>query len=216
MRGPDIITGGVYLVLDPGMEKTVLLRKLKEALEGGVRVLQVWNNWPESVGFSAKKDLIHAILEIAAPYSVPVLVNEEWELLKDTPLAGVHFDEIPEDYQRMKAEVGRDFICGITCGNNLEVIRWAEQNRAHYISFCAMFPSPSAGSCEIVSSETVKKARKITQIPFFLSGGITTENLGNLHELDFAGVAVISGILNAPSPKQSASAYIHALNNLKI
>lgn len=211
-----MITRGVYLVLNPSMDKPKLLHKLKEALEGGVRMVQVWNNWPASFSLSDKQDLIRTILHITSAYKVPLLINEEWELLKDTELAGVHFDKIPEDYEAIKFEIKRAFICGITCSNDLEVIHWAGQNQLDYISFCAMFPSISAGSCEIVRPETVKKAREITQIPFFLSGGITTENMVALKELDFAGVAVISGILNAASPQKSASAYTHALNKLKI
>lgn len=210
------ITGGVYLVLNPSMDKPTLLRKLKEALEGGVRVLQVWNNWPDSFSLSAKQGLVQAILHVTSAYKVPLLINEEWELLKDTELDGVHFDKIPENYEAIRSEIKRDFICGITCSNDLKVIRWAEQNQLDYISFCAMFPSRSVDSCEIVSPETVRKAREITQIPFFLSGGITAENIAALKELDFAGVAVISGILNAASPKESTSAYTYALNNLKI
>ena len=215
MKKQDMIYGGVYLVLDPGMDIPTLLHKLKEALKGGVRVLQIWNNWPDSFNLTAKQYLIQAILEVAAPYKVPVLVNEAWELLKITGLAGVHFDEIPADYDAIKAEINRDFICGITCSNDLEVVRWAEQNQLDYISFCAMFPSTSAGSCEIVNPETVKQARKLTHIPFFLSGGITTENMEALQDLDFAGVAVISGILNAASPQMSAATYLQILHKLK-
>lgn len=216
MKKLDMITGGVYLVLDPDMDTPTLLHKLKEALEGGVRVLQIWNNWPASFDLPAKVDLIRAMLAIASAYKVPLLINEEWELLKDTELDGVHFDKVPAEYEAIKAEINREFICGITCGNDLEVIRWATQNQLDYISFCAMFPSTSAGTCEIVSPETVKKAREITQLPFFLSGGITTENMEALQDLDFAGVAVISGILNAASPQKSAAAYIQTLHKLKI
>ncbi|WP_161888591.1 thiamine phosphate synthase [Pontibacter russatus] len=215
MKKQDMITGGVYLVLDPGMDTPTLLHKLKEALKGGVRVLQIWNNWPASFDLADKAYLIRAVLAVASAYKVPLLINEEWELLKTTGLAGVHFDNIPTDYETIKAEINRDFICGITCGNDLQVVRWAEQNQLDYISFCAMFPSTSAGSCEIVTPETVKQARELTHIPFFLSGGITTENMKTLQDLDFAGVAVISGILNDASPQMSAAAYIQTLHKLK-
>ncbi|MFD3000755.1 thiamine phosphate synthase [Pontibacter toksunensis] len=214
MRRCSNSIGGVYLVLDPGMDKATLLHRLKEALEGGVKMLQVWNNWPASFNLSAKQDLIQAIVHAASAYQIPLLINEEWELLKGSGLAGVHFDKIPEDYEAIKAEIEREFICGITCSNGLEVIHWAEQNQLDYISFCSMYPSGSVDSCDIVSPGTVKKAREITQIPFFLSGGITADNLIELKELDFAGVAVISGILNAESPRESTFAYKNALTNL--
>ncbi|PKV63265.1 thiamine phosphate synthase [Pontibacter ramchanderi] len=213
MRKYKPITGGVYLVLDPGMHKSQLLQKVQEALDGGVSVLQIWNNWPAGYTWPDKLGLVQELVALADVYRVPVLVNEEWQLLKETDLGGVHFDHIPPDYEALKAELNRDFICGITCSNNLEVVRWAEQHQLDYVSFCAVFPSPSAGSCEIVQADTIREARKITQMPLFLSGGITAENLTKLQELDFNGVAVISGILNAASAKESTAAYKQALNN---
>lgn len=198
---------GIYLVIDPALEKSVLLEKVRQALEGGVSMLQIWNNWPDATGPKQKEELITAVLDLARAYKAPVLINREWQLLKTIPLDGIHFDAVPENFSRIKKAIGRGFIAGITCGNNLEVVRWADANAIDYISFCAMFPSPSVGSCEIVSPATVQKAREITDLPVFLSGGITPEKIGELEELDFDGVAVISGILNADEPEQSALNY---------
>ncbi len=209
------IKGGVYLVIDPAMDEEVLLDKVAQALEGGVQVLQIWNHWPKYFALADKLDLIEAILKLCAKYNIPTLINQEWELLKHTDLDGIHFDNIPEGYEAIKQEINKPFICGITCSNNLQVIQWAEQHQLDYVSFCSMFPSNSVETCEIVRPETVKKAREITQMPLFLSGGITTGNLATLKEMDFNGVAVISGILSAESPQASAAAYQNALHTLK-
>ncbi len=208
------ITGGVYLVLDPAVEKSELFQKLEQALQGGVDVVQIWNNWPDSFSVNDKQGLVNEILEITSPYELPVLINEEWELLKATELDGVHFDEIPAELPSIKKEIGRSFITGITCGNDLDVIRRAEELEVDYLSFCAMFPSTSVSDCEIVRPDTVRKAREITQKPLFVSGGITPENLPKLQNLNIEGVAVISGILNSGSPKNASRAYKKALQNL--
>ena len=77
---------------------------------------------------------------------------------------------------------------------------------------CAMFPSPSAGSCDIVMPQTVKQARGMTGMPIFVSGGITPENIQLLKkETPFDGVAVISGILSAAHPQQKVKEYKDAL-----
>lgn len=207
---------GLYLVIDPSVEQTILLDKVQQALEGGVGILQIWNHWPEEMDPSAKEQLIASILETAREYEVPVFINEEWELLKTTQLNGVHFEAIPDNFKQVKAEIDRDFLAGITCSNDLEIVKWAEENELDYISFCALFPSPSVDSCEIVRPETVQKARELTGLPLFLSGGITPKNIGQLGELDFNGVAVISGILKAEKPLQSALAYKRALNKKDI
>jgi thiamine-phosphate pyrophosphorylase len=210
------ISGGVYLVLDPAMPQSMLLDKLRKALEGGVQVLQIWNNWPAEADKQTQKALIREIISISSDYDVPILINEEWKWLRETGLSGIHFDQIPANYEGIKSSINREFIAGITCGNDLGVVEWAEKNQLDYISFCAIFPSSSVYSCEIVRPETIKKAREITSLPLFLSGGITPQNISGLKGLDFSGVAVISGIMNADHPKSSTTAYTHAINQLKI
>lgn len=215
MKQKITISGGLYLVLDPSMPLEILIKKLTEALDGGVNVLQVWNNWPNNFNMTSKIELVNAITAIASAYNVPILVNEEWELLKHTSLSGVHFDHIPNHYENIKTTINRDFIAGITCSNDLSTVKWAVQQQLDYISFCALFPSKSAGVCEIVAPETIQKAREITHLPFFVSGGITAQNLSTLKDLDFTGVAVISGILSVDNPRKAASAYVQAINQLK-
>jgi len=204
---------GVYLVVDPAMDQSVLLDKVEQSLEGGVSILQIWNHWPAGMRKTDKQQLISYIKELATGYDVPVLINDAWELLKETNADGLHFDSVPEDYKQIKKEIGRDFIAGITCSNDLEIVEWAQKNDFDYISFCAMFPSPSVGSCEIVRPETVRKAREITDMPLFLSGGITPEKMAELDGLEYNGVAVISGILKDDEPREKASNYNQALNN---
>lgn len=204
---------GIYLVVDPVIDQEKLLDKVEQALEGGVGMLQIWNNWPDGMRRPDRKQLITYIIGMADNYDVLVLVNEDWELLKNTVAHGVHFDSIPDDIDEIRQEIDRDFIAGITCSNDLGVVRWAEENDFDYISFCAMFPSSSVGSCEIVRPDTVRKAREITDMPLFLSGGITPESISKLDGLEFNGVAVISGILKDDEPKERTLNYKQALNN---
>lgn len=205
---------GVYLVLDPSLNRTELLEKLEQALKGSITAIQIWNHWPETFSGRDKEILVEAILAISNDYEIPVLINSEWELLQTTGLDGIHFDEVPPDYKQIKSAIAGDFISGITCGNDLNVIRWADHNDFDYISFCSMFPSDSVDSCEIVKPETVRKARELTDLPLFVSGGITPQNLSDLEELDFQGVAVISGIMNSESPEVSAIEYKQVLERI--
>jgi thiamine-phosphate pyrophosphorylase len=206
------INPGIYLVLNPAINKEELLEKLKQALQGGISMLQIWNNWPDGFTLPQKQELIRSIVRIVRGYNVPVLINEEWQLLHQIELDGVHFDTKPDDFKQIKKVLKRKFIAGITCENNLDTIRWAEEQGLDYISFCSMFPSSSVQSCEIVRPETVKKAKEITDKPIFLSGGINHDNLNELNHLEFEGIAVISGILNAVNPEKAARTYRNLLN----
>jgi len=205
------ISGGLYLVLNPAVEQSELLTKLEAALKGGLQVVQVWNNWQEGID---KLLLISAIKMRCKQYGVPLLINDDWNLMLQTAdLDGVHFDTIPNDLHAIRKSVDRPFLAGITCSGDLDTVVWAQAHQLDYISFCAMFHSPSAGTCAIVMPETVRKAREITAMPIFVSGGITPENAGLLkQQIPFNGVAVISGVLSAEDPEQKVREYHEVLH----
>lgn len=203
------ISGGIYLIADAKLSKAVLLKKLTEALKSGVRLVQLYNAANTSIA-----DINH-ICEVCHQFQVPVLINNNWELLAKTLLDGVHFDNIPVDFEKIKRTINKDFCKGITCSNDLEVIKWANENDFDYISFCSMFPSPTVNSCEIVSFETVKKARDLTKIPVFVAGGINLNNIGQLSQLPIDGLAVISGIMAAPDIATTTENYIVELNKIR-
>lgn len=205
------INGGLYLVIDPSVPLDALLKKLSSAISSGIDLLQIWNNWPPGLN---KLRFIKEISDLAVPFQIPLLINQEWTLLEQTPdLQGVHFDRFPDDLTTIRKKIGREIIIGLTCSGDLETVKRAHENRLDYISFCSMFPSGSAGSCEIVLPETVGKAREMTGLPFFISGGITPENAASLRaQIPFNGVAVISGILNADDPAARTKQYRNSLS----
>ena len=197
---------GLYLVVDPCIPG--ILPKLEQAIKGGVDMVQIWNHWLPG---HQKEAFIHTVCDMAHQHNIPVLIHEAWEWLSRTPIDGVHFDQIPANWQTVKKEIDTSLITGLTCGNDLEKVRLAAEQQFSYISFCALFPSESAGSCEIVLPETILKARQITSIPIFASGGIDHGNLDKVLPLGVDGVAVISGILKARNPSIAAYQYRQVL-----
>jgi thiamine-phosphate pyrophosphorylase len=207
------INGGLYLVVDLALQLEFILPKIKQAIAGGIDVLQVWNNWSDGQN---KQNIINAICNIAHASNIPVLINEEWQLLQTTQLDGVHFDNVPTDIKAIRQTIAKPFVIGITCGNNLNRIKWANDNRLDYISFCSMFPSPSAGVCEIVKKETVIQARQLTSLPIFVAGGITLNNIEELEDISINGIALISGIMKADDAHATAKNFKEKLATLKV
>lgn len=209
MKSNRKISGGIYLVLDPSMNEGKLLEKLTSALEGDeIAAVQIWDNFPAS----ADNDyLVNTICQICHRKEVPVFVNNRWQLLESSIADGVHFDEIPENMGEIKSSLDRDFQLGITCNNDLSIIKWADENHFDYVSFCSVFPSSTSNSCELVDFEVIRTARKLTSIPIFLAGGIKPENIDRLQGLEFDGVAVISGIMNSDDPAGATKDYYKLL-----
>ncbi len=209
MKPMKTITGGLYLVINPARGLERVLPVVQQAIAGGVDIIQVWNHWYTR---QDKGKFIDNICEAAYAYGVPVLVHEDWKLLQYTQADGVHFDEIPMNIGQMRHELGRPFLGGITCGNDLQKVQWAIDNGLDYLSFCSMFPSTTANSCELVKSESVQAARRMTRIPIFLAGGITVESIEGLGPTGMNGVAVVSGITDSTDPLQQTLNYKQAIN----
>ena len=209
-----IIKGGLYLVIDPSMELPTLLSKTEAALKGGIDILQIWNHWNKE---DDKQKVIQLITALAYRYSVPVLINENVELLMHTDLDGIHFDTIPDNYSVIKQLLKRDVIIGITCGNDIKRIEWAIKNQVDYISFCSVFPSSSVTTCDVVDRAIIRKARAMTDMPIFLSGGIDLNNMPQLKKTKMDGVAVVSGIMSSVNTEEKTKQYqLNIQNNKRI
>lgn len=203
------IKDGVYLVVDPAVEKLVLLQKIAAALQEEISVIQVWDHFREEGDIEA---LIGSVQVLAASKGVPVVVNNRWDLLSKLELAGVHFDVIPDNLQEIRKHVGRNFISGLTCNNDLTCVEWAAENKMDYISFCSIFPSVTANSCDLVNFDTIRAARQTFPGSIFLSGGITPNKIDELTGLNYNGIAVVSGIMSADDPAEAVKKYLIKLN----
>lgn len=201
--------GGVYLVVDPSMEEKILLEKLEQALQERIVAVQIWDNFQVEQRIPI---LIDKICELCHGKEVPVLINNRWDLLSDAALDGVHFDEIPENITRIRRKIGKNFLTGLTCNNDLKWLDWAEKHQFDYISFCSVFPSPTSNSCDLVEIETIRKAKERSTLPIFLAGGMSPENMEKIQDLKYEGVAVISGIMNRDNPGEAVQNYLKKLN----
>jgi thiamine-phosphate pyrophosphorylase len=206
------ITGGLYLVVDPMPGLQITLPKVKAALEGGVDVIQLWNHWnpAESPG-----EFIFQVCALSHHYKVPVIIHEKWQWMKQLSLDGVHFDSISKDFAQIKKQIGRPFLAGITCGNDEARIRWAIENKLDYISFCSMFPSSISNQCELVRPELIQQTRALTDMPIYVAGGITCDNVSSLIPYGISGVAVVSGVMKAEDPKIAAQEFKKSIASIK-
>lgn len=203
----NMIRSGIYWVIDPATDRRKLASALRAALSDTVSAVQIWDN------FENIENPIQWAGEIAAichQHQVPVLINNRWEFLLTLALDGVHFDEIPDNYSTIKTQIGRPFMSGLTITNELQKLQWAEENQLDYISFCSVFPSTTSNSCEPVKFDSIRAARNLYTGKIFLAGGIRPGNLEQLATLDFDGIAMVSGIMQAADPAAAIQEYVKA------
>lgn len=206
---------GLYIVVNPKQEETVLIKKLEVALKEGVAAVQLYNGWLTHFSHQNKVELTSKINTLCKNYDTPFFINNEWELLKEVDMDGVHFDQLPENWLKKKTSIGRPVLIGLTMTNDLTVLENVKALEIDYLSFCAMFPSASVGDCEIVDPKNVEETLQRVNITVFISGGITPEKMHHFENIPINGVAVISGVMNSESPAEAIAAYKTELSKIK-
>ena len=196
---------GLYLVADLSLPEQKLGKAVENAVRGGVQIVQIWN--VAKAGEQSTFKICDRISSVVDKACVPLIVHNDLDLAKRIGADGVHFDECYTSANDARKVLGRDAIVGYTCRNNQEMVRKAESSGADYISFCAVFPSPSVDSCEIVPLESIHQAKLGVSIPVFASGGITLENAHLVMEAGADGLAIASSILSAEDPEAKARAF---------
>lgn len=195
---------GLYLVVDPSVSNRKLLVTVKKALRGGVDLLQLWAPSEYSGKIS---EIAQSLLDLANQSRVPLIINNDLQLAKDTGAHGVHMDQYEMTPSEIRRSLGSQSIVGYTLGNDLKRLKWAEKMGADYVSFCAVFPTSSVSQCEIVPLDSIRLAKSMARIPIFASGGITLDNVRSVLEAGADGIAVISAILKAQDPEQIAKSF---------
>jgi thiamine-phosphate pyrophosphorylase len=203
----NMIRSGIYWVIDPATNRHKLAAALRAALSDTVAAVQIWDNFEN---IENPIEWAGEIVAICHQHQVPVLINNRWEFLLTLALDGVHFDEIPDNYSAIKDQIGRPFMSGLTVTNELQKLQWAEVNQLDYISFCSVFPSATSNSCEPVKLDSIRAARNLFTGKVFLAGGIRPDNLEQLASIDFDGIAMVSGIMQAANPAAAIQEYAKA------
>lgn len=203
------MSNGLYLVVDSTREKEHILKQLQPLKNTKLAAIQIWNP------FKLKKldeSLLQKVIELFYETPTPILINNDWKLLLQYAFDGIHFDQYPNNISMIHQKIERDFIKGITLENHLNLLPEIEKSKFDYVSFCSIFPSSTANSCELVTEDTLLNYKDQSDLPFYLSGGINLNNLQSIKHLHSNGIAVSAAIMDSSNPLKTVNQLYEILN----
>ena len=144
---------------------------------------------------SLKKRLIigRKIQKICKKFKVKFLINDDVYLSKKLNADGCHLGQNDMKIKNARKLIGKKII-GITCHNSIKLAKTAVKNKADYLAFGAFNSSKTKKVKYRASISFLKKARKMTNIPIVVIGGIDFNNYKNLL-LNKANFLAISGYI---------------------
>jgi thiamine-phosphate pyrophosphorylase len=191
---------GLYAVTPDISESNELLRSVRLALQGGVRVLQYRNKTADA---ALKLSQALALRQLTREFKTTFIVNDDAQLAAQVDADGVHLGGEDGSVAAARTLLGSKII-GVSCYNQLSLAHKAVQQGADYVAFGAFFPSgvkPGAVKADVALLQT---GRKKLSVPIVAIGGITQSNCLVLIEAGADALAVISALFDAPDIEVAA------------
>lgn len=167
-----------------------LAEAVAESIDGGVTFVQLREKQLDEESFlNEAKELQRLCRE----RGIPFVVNDNVDIAKKIGADGVHVGQSDMEAGDVRARLGSDKIIGVSA-QTVEQAIIAEKHGADYLGVGAVFPTGSKDDAAEVDYATLKAICNAVSIPVIAIGGITCENVIQLHGSGICGVAVISAI----------------------
>ena len=119
------------------------------------------------------------IQKLCKKYKVKYIINDDPLLAKKLNADGCHLGQTDMDIV-LARKVLKKHIIGITCHNSKKLIRKAIKNKASYIALGAFFSTKTKRAKYKASIKVLNWAKKTTDIPIVVIGGIKLNNYKKL------------------------------------
>jgi thiamine-phosphate pyrophosphorylase len=193
---------GLYLLTDAELcRENGMLPGVAAALRGGVCLVQYRD---KSDDHERRRKEARALVELCHDANARLIVNDDVELAFEVAADGVHLGQDDEDIARAREKLGDDAIIGVSCYNAFSRAVAAERSGANYVAFGSVFPSPIKPDAPRAPLHLLQQAREELDIPVCAIGGINADNIGKVAATGVHLFAVISALLTARNPEDTA------------
>ena len=130
------------------------------------------------------------IIKICKKYNVKFIINDDPYLALKVKADGCHLGQKDMDVKNAR-KILKDKIIGITCHNSIKLAKSALLNNASYIAIGAFYQTKTKKVEYRANIQTLKKIKKIVNLPIVAIGGINETNYKKLllNKADFLAIS---------------------------
>ncbi|WP_175639988.1 thiamine phosphate synthase [Metabacillus schmidteae] len=184
-------------------------KTLAEAIKGGITLFQFREKGNKALKGNDCLYLGQKLRHLCEKNKIPFIVNDDIEMALELHADGVHIGQDDGDPYLTRKQIGQNMWLGIST-HSVEEAQQAVKDGADYIGVGPMFPTNTKKDAhQVVGPDLIKKIRSsgLDHIPIVGIGGITLDRAKLVYQAGANGVAVISAISGADSPKHAAAAF---------
>jgi len=204
MNSVKSVDFNLYLITDRNQTGSLrLLDVVEDALKGGVKGVQLRE---KDLSSRELYELAYDMRKLTARYAAQLIINDRVDIALAVEADGVHLGLNSMPIHRVRRLLGRNFLIGLSCHNQINAIM-AQENGADFITFGPVYYTPSkANYGKPVGVEQLEIVARLLKIPVFALGGIKKENIDEVTAAGATGIALVSAIIASDDPKSEAAA----------
>lgn len=183
---------------------TERLAQVEAALAGGAVLVQYRNKHAPA---ASRATQARALVELCQGWGVPLIVNDDAHLARQTGAAGVHLGRTDGDVAVARGLLGETAIIGVSCYDDLARAEAAVAMGADYVAFGRVYPSTTKPDATPVTLSCLQDACRRLPCPVAAIGGITPDNAPPLVAMGVSLVAVVQGVFGQPDVRRAACAF---------
>ncbi|MBQ6846079.1 MAG: thiamine phosphate synthase [Oscillospiraceae bacterium] len=191
----------LYFITDStGFSEEKFLFRVEEALKGGVDILQLREKEKSTREYIELAEKVH---KLTKKYNVPLIIDDRVDVALAIDAEGVHVGASDMPVSLARKLLGRDKIVGATA----KTVPWAKDafgQGADYLGVGAIYPTTTKVKTVLTSTETLDAICEAVPLPVYAIGGLNRDNLDVLKGIPIAGICVVSAIMKAENPRQTA------------
>ena len=183
---------------------------VREAVEGGVTMVQLREKECPTGEFVALAKRLKALL---APLGVPLIINDRVDVALAVDADGAHIGQSDMPYEVARRLLGKEKIIGLSVENfsDLEVANTLDVD---YVGISPVYGTPTkSDTAEPFGLEGLRRAVEMSVHPTVAIGGMNDQTIGEVMAAGTDGVAVVSAICSAPSPRKAAEELLNIIKS---
>ncbi len=192
----------LYLVTDENQDLPTLINVVRESVAGGVTMVQLREKHHDIRAFIEKAQAVKEVLEGTG---VPLIINDRVDVALAVDADGVHLGQTDMPAPLARKLIGSQRILGLSIESEAQLAE-AQSLPIDYIGLSAIFATPTKTNTKTHwGLEGLRDTLRKTTLPVVAIGGINDTNLKDVASTGTHGVALVSAICHAESPKQVAT-----------
>ena len=182
---------------------------VREAVAGGATMVQLREKECSTGEFVT---LARELKEALQPLGIPLIINDRVDVALAVDADGVHIGQSDMPYDMARALLGKDKIIGLSVETMDEVVA-ANALDVDYIGISPIYATPTkTNTLTPFGLEGIEEVMRLSRHRCVAIGGMNRETIGEVIARGVEGVAVVSAIVAASSPRKASAELASIIN----